>query len=217
MKSLEIDAIIFDFDGVLAESVSVKGDAFVELYKDQSTEIQRAVLSYHEEHGGVSRFDKIRYYEEHLLGKTITDNDVAIIADRFSEIVETQVIQSKWVAGAEDFLKIYNAQIPLYMASATPEEELKRIVERRGMNTYFKGVYGSPKKKHEHIINIATQNNYAPNRLLMVGDAITDYEAAQKAGAQFIGRLLPNKPSPFPIGTKLIHDLTELDQLIGGL
>ena len=40
---MTIKAIIFDFDGVLVESVNVKGDAFVALYENESKEIQKKV------------------------------------------------------------------------------------------------------------------------------------------------------------------------------
>jgi beta-phosphoglucomutase-like phosphatase (HAD superfamily) len=59
----ELQAIIFDFDGVLVESVDVKGDAFVALYKYETPEIREKVKRYHSEHGGISRFEKIRYYD----------------------------------------------------------------------------------------------------------------------------------------------------------
>ncbi len=211
---LNIEAIIFDFDGVLAESVSVKGDAFVELYKDESLDIQKQVRSYHEEHGGVTRLDKIRYYEETLCNRPVSEQGVIDIADRFSDIVENGVIQSDWVSGAKDILELYHQKIPLYIASATPQDELRRIIDRRKMSHYFREINGTPKKKDEHLISIIADNSYNPKRTLMVGDAITDYNAAQAAGTAFIGRLLPDKISPFPEGTKLIKALTELPEMV---
>ena len=63
----DVQAIVFDFDGVLPESVKAKGDAFYALYQAEGSNIQQQVLDYHLANGGVSRFDKIRYYEETLL------------------------------------------------------------------------------------------------------------------------------------------------------
>lgn len=213
-KKIDIEAIIFDFDGVLAESVSIKGDAFVALYRDESDEIQKQVLAYHEEHGGVTRFDKILYYETELCGRSVTEQGVIDIANRFAQIVEQGVIQSDWVSGAKDVLELYHQNVPLYIASATPQNELHRIAKARKMFHYFNMVGGTPKKKGEHLKDIISENNYQPTRTLMIGDAITDYNAAQKNGTVFIGRLLPDKPSPFPEGTILINDLTELPHLI---
>ncbi|MCK5659620.1 MAG: HAD family hydrolase [Alphaproteobacteria bacterium] len=199
---------------MLAESVSVKGNAFVALYKEERSDIQKQVLDYHLAHGGVSRFDKIRYFEETLLERSVTEEHVLKIADHFSELVEERVVQSPWVAGAKAFLEEYQEHLPLFVASATPQEELERIVNARSMTQYFKAVFGSPIKKAEHLKTIAKTYNFDPAYILMVGDTISDYKAAQSAGTCFIGRLENSSLSPFPSGTKLIPDLTYLKKHI---
>ena len=209
-----IDAIVFDFDGVLAESVNVKGEAFVALYAKESENIHAQVLAYHRAHGGVSRFDKIKYYEQELLGRDVTEESVLALANRFSKLVEDKVVQSAWVTGARRFLEEHIQDLPLYLASATPQEELHRIVEKRGMTRYFKHIGGTPKKKHEHIQDVLNHHQCAPDKVVMIGDAITDYEAAQKTGVKFVGRCLPDQASPFPEGTILIDDLTRLSEVL---
>lgn len=212
---LDIEVIVFDFDGVLAESVNVKGEAFYALYEDAGTDIQEKVLAYHEANGGVSRYDKIRYYEETLCGRAVTEDAVQNRADRFSALVEQRVAESDWVAGAKDFLERYHAQIPFYIASATPEVELRRITQSRFMSHYFKGIYGTPKKKSDNLKSVIGENGYSPQKTLMIGDAITDYEAAQNNGTHFIGRGINGADTPFPSGTTIIDDLTTLaDYLI---
>ncbi len=213
-SKIEIDAIVFDFDGVLAESVNIKGDAFVELYSNESLEIQKQVLTFHEEHGGVTRYDKIRYYESSLCGRNASQKNVTALANRFSNIVEESVVKSPWVIGAKEFLENFHLKYPLYIASATPQDELIRITQKRNMNLYFKAIYGAPKRKCEHLSTIISDDNYKPERILMVGDAMTDYSAAKKIGTQFIGRKLSNQVAPFPDGTILINNLTELEELI---
>ena len=54
-------------------------------------------------------------------------------------------------------------------------------------------------------------HNFSPAEIVMIGDAMTDYDAAKVTGTHFIGRRLPNKASPFPDGTTLISDLKELE------
>lgn len=211
---MNLDAIVFDFDGVLAESVNVKGDAFYALYEHEGPEIQQQVLDYHLAHGGVSRFDKIRYYEGTLLDRPATEEKVEEMANRFSVLVEKKVVASDWVKGAKDFLETYYTQIPLFVASATPQEELERIVENRGMTHYFKTVFGSPTKKAVHLDFVMREHGFAKHKTFMIGDTISDYNAAQEAGTQFIGRNPPNLPSPFPEGTIVIKDLTTLSDVL---
>ena len=56
-----IHAIVFDFDGVLAESIDVKTRAYALLFRDEGEEVVRKVIDFHLKNGGVSRFKKIRF------------------------------------------------------------------------------------------------------------------------------------------------------------
>lgn len=206
---MKYEAIVFDFDGVLAESVSIKGDAFVKLYEDETLEIQDKVLRYHNENGGVTRYDKIRYYETELCARVCTEERVQELAQKFSDIVEQLVVQSAWVNGAKEMLEaLKEKDTPLYVASATPQAELERIIIARGMEHYFKGIFGAPTKKDQHIRVISAKNGYDLSAMLMVGDAITDYNAAKAAGTDFLGRLIDPNQNPFPEGTKTIPDMS---------
>ena len=208
----DIQAIVFDFDGVLAESVKAKGDAFYALYQAEGSNIQQHVLDYHLAHGGVSRFDKIRYYEETLLGRDVDDETIQLIASRFGALVEDNVIASQWVKGAQQFLEMAKAHCQLYVASATPQAELERIIAAREMKSYFKAVYGSPVKKADHIRQIIEDTQLKPEQVMMIGDTMSDYNAAQATSINFIGRIETKGINPFPASTTVIDDLTELPQ-----
>ena len=65
-----IKAIIFDFDGVIAESTNIKTDAFVSIYNEYSEEVQARVKDYHVKNSGISRYKKILYYQKEILLNT---------------------------------------------------------------------------------------------------------------------------------------------------
>jgi len=210
------DAIIFDFDGVLAESVDVKTRAFEALYAEYGDRIVEQVRDYHLQHGGISRFEKFRYYHEVLLGKTLTKDEENQLGDRFSQYVEDAVVESVYVAGAYNFLENYYQSIPLFVASGTPDVELKRIVSRRNMAHYFISVHGSPAKKGDIIQDILTKHSFNPDRVLMIGDAIADYEGAIAAGIKFIGRVIQYPETyPFSVETLVLPDLVDLEVKMG--
>ena len=50
--------IFFDFDGVIADSVNVKTEAFEKIYLPYGKEIAEKVINHHRENGGMSRFEK---------------------------------------------------------------------------------------------------------------------------------------------------------------
>jgi len=62
-----IKAIIFDFDGVIVESVQVKTDAFAEIYNPFGKEIVQKVVKHHKANGGISRFEKFELYHRNFL------------------------------------------------------------------------------------------------------------------------------------------------------
>ena len=61
-KVTKARVIFWDFDDVIKDSVSVKTKAFSILFEKYGREIQEKVVSYHLENGGVSRFDKVKYF-----------------------------------------------------------------------------------------------------------------------------------------------------------
>lgn len=61
-----IDAIFFDFDGVILESVDIKGWAFGKLFENYPQHVDE-IVAFHFANGGMSRFDKFRYiYKKYL-------------------------------------------------------------------------------------------------------------------------------------------------------
>lgn len=204
------DAIIFDFDGVLVESVDVKTRAFVDLYRPYGEAVIQEVATYHLAHGGVSRYEKFRHYHRALLGRELSVGEEALLASRFSALVEDAVVAALWVPGAKLFLEEYHEKLPLYVASATPTEELLRIINRRGVADCFRNVAGAPEKKGEIISRIVTENGYRPARVLMLGDALADLEGASYAGVPFLGRVPRGANNPFPSGVQTIEDLERL-------
>jgi len=203
------DAIVFDFDGVLAESVDVKTRAFAALYEPHGVDVVKRVVEWHLAHGGVSRFEKFRHFHQAFLGRTLAPAEETELGRRFSALVEEAVIAAAWVPGAREFLDGWHARLPLFVASGTPEEELLRIIERRGMAHYFAGVAGAPRKKGAILRDFLARSGADPARLLMVGDAMTDFDGATEAGVSFLG-IAPAGANPFPAGVPVLPDLNGL-------
>ena len=213
MSHPRTDALVFDFDGVLVESADVKTGAFAQIYRQHGGEIESKAVAYHLEHAGISRYVKFRHLHKTLLGIDLSDDDVAKLGARFSQIVLDAVIAAPMVKGAREFLESFSTTLPLFVASGTPDDELKTIVERRGMAHYFRGVYGVPATKGEIIGSIVKEHGFDPGRVLMVGDAAADLAGANEAGARFLGRVHAD-PNPFPLGITVVRDLTGLAQFL---
>lgn len=181
-----IHAVIFDFDGVILNSAHIKTSAFLELFKDYPQH-QEAIREYHIENQGITRYNKFEWIYKQLLHKPYNKNIKEELGNKFSSIVFEKIIQADTIPGAIDFLKkLKNIGIPAYVASGTPDNELKKIIEGRKLSTYFKSVYGSNMSKEEAIDRIAKQESVQCPEMIFVGDAITDYKAAQSRGVPFV-------------------------------
>lgn len=212
-----IEAVIFDFDGVLVESVDVKTQAFAKMFESYGPEVLRKVIDFHLAHGGMTRYDKFRYYYGELLQEPLSEDKLGELSDRFSQLVVDEVIAAPYVKGAEEFLERFCHILDLFVVSATPEEEIRHIVERRGMRHYFREVYGAPPTKLALTQDVLDRNGYEPAKVLFVGDALSDYEAAANSGCAFVGRVVPDIGNQFPKETITIRDLVRLAQLLGEL
>jgi HAD superfamily hydrolase (TIGR01549 family) len=206
----KFQAILFDFDGVLAESANVKTEAFEKLYEPYGEQVVKKVIDHHIKHGGISRYKKMELYHSEFLNKNLSKEELNDLAKEYSKLVVTKVIDSIWVPGVKDFLEKYHDKIDMYVVSGTPQEELELIVKKRGMQKYFKGVFGTPATKPEIADNLIKQNGYDKNRVLYIGDSLSDYNDSKKAEIVFLGRVPKGENSIFPDGTEIITDFSNL-------
>ncbi len=204
---------MFDFDGVLVESVDLKTRAFAALYEEHGKEVAAAVVDYHLAHGGLSRFEKFRHCHRAFLGRELAVDEERSLGERFAVLVEDAVVAAGWIPGAHEFLEDWHQRLPLFVASGTPEEELLRIVRRRNMAHYFAGVGGTPSTKGQLIAGFARAAGIAPARVLMVGDSTTDYEGARDAGSDFAAVASPST-AKLGSGVPVLEDLRGLAELI---
>jgi HAD superfamily hydrolase (TIGR01549 family) len=203
------DAVFFDFDGVILDSVNVKTKAFAKMFRGYGPEVEKRVVEYHLNNGGVSRFDKFRYYYEEILNKPVNEAIIKGLSEQFSNLVIDGVLVSPFMPGAKESLESLKEKgIPCYIVSATPHEEINLILEKKELKGYFLEVHGSPRKKWEICREIINRKKYNPQNCLFVGDAMSDYEAAQKNGICFLGIAKPGEGSPFPGDTSMSSIVT---------
>jgi len=211
MTNNQLQAIFFDFDGVIIDSNSTKTEAFRTLFSGYNEQIIDAVVAHHRQHGGISRVEKIRFAHEHIIGQPLTDEQLARWAQRYSELVVEKVIAVPWVAGAKDFLDSIRGSLPVFVISGTPEDELRQIIDRRKMTGYFQEILGSPIRKPDHVRNLLTGYRLIPECCLFVGDALADYQAAMDTGLHFIGI---RGEVPFPATTLVMSDCRGLQKAV---
>ena len=212
MKSEQNAIIILDFDGVILESVDVKTRAFRELFSFTPKHVDE-IVNFHVKNGGMSRFDKFRYFYKNILKEPLSDEQYEFLSTRFSELVFDGVLKSIFVPGAENFCGHFSTKTSLFVVSATPVSELTEIVRLRGLLDYFKAIYGSPRTKQECIEEILINMNCPKENAIFVGDALNDYKAAKKAGVRFVGRVKAGDTNIFKELNGVETVVSDLDEL----
>lgn len=207
----KLQAIFFDFDGVILDSIPTKTEGFVTLFSDYDQEVIEKIVHYHHLHGGISRVEKIKHAHEKFIGTPLSEQELAHWARKYSELVVQKVIGVDWIKGAKVFLESCPGTFKVFVISGTPEDELKYVLQKRGMNHYFDAILGSPILKPEHIRMLLQKYDLKPSQCVFVGDALTDYNAAKETSLHFVGIRGENT---FPEGTNVLPNCIDLKYAI---
>lgn len=183
-----IKVVVLDFDGVVLETVGIKAKAFKQLFFEYGEEAVAYIVRYHLLHGGISRFEKFKHFYNSYLGRTVSDQELQALNETFLELCFDKILAAPFVPGALEFISAAGRKWPLYIASGTPEDELHQILRHLKMDRLFKSAYGSPDKKKNLLERVLDLEAVAPEQALMVGDSMTDLEAASAVGMNFYGR-----------------------------
>jgi len=209
-----IKNIIFDFDGVLCESVNIKTEAFYEMYLIYGKEIALKVREHHILNGGMSRFDKFTHYENIFLKQEITHEKMQELSQKFSNLVMHKVIEAPFVDGALDFLSNASQRYQCFIVSATPIDEIRTIARKKNIYTYFQDIFGSPTNKIEWGKYILDTYKIKANETLFIGDAMSDYKASIENKMHFLLRSTQDNKNLFSKDIHSIKDLCLLDECL---
>ena len=207
-----IRAVILDFDGVLVESNEEKTHAFEDLFALYPA-YRDSMMAHHLANYSCPRMIKFEHYVYELMGRPGDVEMVQTMARQFSEFVVRRVVACPDVPGARAFLDEFSPQVPLYVSSVTPQDELRKLVHARGIDSFFVEVFGDPPcKKADAIRAVLTREKLSPSEVVFVGDSASDYRAAVEAEVEFVGR---NSGLTFDgIEIKLYHDLEEIADVV---
>lgn len=182
------DNFFFDFDGVITDSVDIKTQAFAELFSSYGKAVGDKVMEYHTDNGGISRYEKFKYYYAVLLNKKINQAIIRRLDRRFSQIVIKKVVSANYIKGAIEFIRaLRRNNKPSFIITATPDKEIKRIIELKKIGGLFRDIAGSPRKKTESLSYLLGKHKINPRTAVYFGDAKSDYESARKNRVDFIG------------------------------
>ncbi|RPG75815.1 MAG: HAD family hydrolase [Euryarchaeota archaeon TMED85] len=183
----DASTIFWDFDGVIKDSVSVKSDAFEELFIPFGEEVAKKVKKHHEENGGMSRYEKFPIYLS-WAGEKKSENLNLKYDQKFSKLVKQSVIESPWVNGVLEYLETNYERQQFFLVTATPQNEIEDILMKLKIYHFFKHIVGSPMSKKIGVKSLIKDYAIKIDHAIMIGDSMSDYQAAIENDVNFILR-----------------------------
>ena len=174
----------FDCDGVLLDSNKLKSESFYEVALPYGEENARALVEYNKRLGGVTRFEKFKYFFETILGKKIFEKELKNALNNFSALVCEKLLSCPETFGVRNFLDSLSRDTKKYVVSGGVQSEIQYVFKQRGLDTYFNSIYGSPDSK-KLIMSNRVKSPGMEYPAVFIGDSRYDYEVATRFNLDF--------------------------------
>ena len=184
-KNFEI--FIFDFDGVILDSVDIKNKFFRKFFLEYGVEIGNLAYNHHIKNLGISRYDKIDFVYNNFIKKKLDINTKKKILENFSNKIIESIQMADFISGVKNLLiNLKKNNKKCFIISATPFEELEKIVNFKNLNGFFLKLYGSPKKKIQNYNELSNEFGISSKKSVYFGDTINDLKFAKQKNINFI-------------------------------
>lgn len=178
------NSIIFDCDGVVLNSNTIKSRAFFKCALPYGQYLAKSFLDYHLKNGGISRYKKFDYFINFILPNNIDKPKLSTLLSRYEILIEDDLLNCE----VSPYLKLLKNKMnkqKWYIVSGSNEKELNNLFKKKKIDHYFDGgVYGSPRDKIEIINSLLMNGLQKPS--LFLGDSEYDFQVAKKSNLDFM-------------------------------
>ncbi len=177
---------IFDCDGVLLDSNPVKIEAFRVALSGRDPAVVEAFIAEHRRTGGISRFEKLARFFRELAPVDAPEQATAEAVARFGEAARVGLSSCAEVPGARALIQAFAARgVAVHVVSGGAQDEVREVLEARGLDEWITGIHGSPTPKHVHLERLRESGDLLPGGVFF-GDARLDMELAEAFGMSFV-------------------------------
>jgi beta-phosphoglucomutase len=211
-----LQAIVFDFDGVIANSEPLHLQAFQQALAEEGIEL--SARDYYTRYLG---FDDVGMFEALARDRGIAMSDrqvTALVARKGMKLQAMLHAGSVLFPGAADFIRAAAAAVPVAIASGALRHEIEEILDAAGLAPLFTTVVASgdtPESKPSPApyllaferLRQLTGRDLDPRRCVAIEDSRWGLESAQGAGLRCVG-----VTNSYPA-----HELGHVDLVVSGL
>lgn len=207
---------VFDCDGVLLDSNRVKTEAFYRAAEPYGHDRAQALVNYHVSNGGISRYVKFGRFLTDIVGRSeAAPDELQVLLDCYAERVADGLRNCAVADGLHD-LRSLTADSRWLVVSGGDQQELRTVFADRGIADLFDGgIFGSPDTKDEILARELTSGGIGQPGVF-IGDSRYDFDAATRAGLDFIfaGRW-SESDHDFSAATLMVDGIDSLVQRFG--
>jgi beta-phosphoglucomutase len=182
-------AIIFDFDGVIADSELLHLRSYQDVLR--AFDLQLTSDDYFERYLGYDDVSLIRRYARDR-GLDWRDEQVAEIVSQKTRRYQQMTVRGQMLfPGAERFVRAAAAEVPIAIASGALSHEIEEILGRAGLRPLFRAVVGadqtarskpSPDPYLEALARITDSGHpVEPSRTVAIEDSLSGLVSARTA------------------------------------
>lgn len=176
--------VVFDCDGVLLNSNSIKTSAFHVVASQFGAGPAEEMVRYHVENGGISRQEKFKYLLSVILGVESSVDVVSRLCDQYSQEVRAGLMTCAVAEGLEEARARFGWQRWM-VVSGGAQNELRDVFAARDMEDVFDGgIFGNPDDKVT-IFRREVANGALKLPAVYLGDSRYDHVAATAVGLDF--------------------------------
>lgn len=176
---------VFDCDGVLLDSNRVKTEAFYHAALPYGEPAAQAFIDYHKANGGISRQKKFEYFFLNILNLSeLPEDKYQKALNDYGKLTAEGLVRCEVLPGVLEFLTSLPAQAKKFVVSGGAQDEVRWVLEAKGLATFFDGIYGNPVDKLTLVKNLDLKDSDYPG--IFFGDARYDHEVAKANGLDFI-------------------------------
>jgi HAD superfamily hydrolase (TIGR01509 family) len=192
---MNYDAILFDLDGTLIDSIDLWGQAVIDMFKGEGVTVSEEQFR----NTYAPALPLPAWLKKFNVPETRAD---ALRGERDRHYVRLLEGGVRWFPGAVETLRTLSAKLPLGLVTGSWKIYVDAVDRRLSVKRHFKTIvtadeFGGFDKTHPHPYLLAADRlGVDPKRCLYVGDTLADVEGSHAAGMQcciYPGRFTADK------------------------
>lgn len=209
---MDIDTIIWDWNGTLLDDAEISIEVINVLLADRNLPLLNK-----EQYLGIFGFPVKKYYEN--IGFDFEKESFEIPAHQYIEKYSSAVIHGNLHKQVHEILAWFSHKgYKQLVLSASEQASLEMLLELFNIKHWFSGIAGLDnhyaQSKEKIGIQLLKQHQILPEKAILIGDTLHDFEVAQAMGCKCL--LVANGHQSFDrlneSGTMVLHNLNELEK-----